>query len=666
MTPRLLIRSFLLLLALTASLRMLQGCGKEEQDRQELAGNLFHVKKTDGRMIMGALIDEPEMYLISDNAASEDIYDVSVSFSGSESSYTDKLTSGGYLKINIPSSFFFNDGFRTCVTLLVRRPPSSEIIYRSSCDIAVHEIHSEVTKVFVASADGSLSSVDDAGTARLGIRDSGEIRVFCKEPVSLGYIDYSLGEGSVGLEVSGALSRSIVTEGGETFASIRYAVTGQSGSGKLMIHQKDRQDAVLYVVKYEIAGSGDLPGGDDRPPGGDDDPTPSKSVDFRVTLPSAVFTGKGFYVDVTLTSYDATKPLNARIAIDGEPVPMGSNDDDFFKFQYTLSDITPRKDIPLYVTGRCVDPGRHTLDVTLWEEGESREGGKTQSVSFNSDELLTRWYLSRNRSQVNQGTEEVLDAILTLSPSDKEFILEVSSLNQAAGIVDVGLNVESAGLSASREAGVRRWKVTPSRRGRYKLTYKVVTSDGRYYSWSASPYCYERYRTVVSVENNKLFLETIGPAATPTFSLSQTLFADIYAVIPYTEAVVEGGQYVNREKPEYHYISTLSKSHTYSRGGSFYKQELYSGIKTAVSMAKKQLSKYKASTNAASRWVLKNGSYTKESYTPQTFLLASSGIEWSTSGGDDMNFIEMEFDVTSLKNYLGSDATLKFTSERLY
>lgn len=648
-----------LLLSLLAAAAMLQGCEKPVMAPGEPDAELFHVKKSDGSMILGTVLCEPELYLISDGKEAGVMYSVNVSFPDCENipAYSTILNRREHLKIQVPLSCFYNDTKTSNVLITVSKLNDSELIFRSMVSLCIKEIPAGLSSVIIMNKDGDIKSVSDGEEILLFPGDEGLIRICSNEPEFLKRLDYSLGNESTALSLSGTVPSVVSIEGGVAVAAIRYQVTGTTGGGWIYIHPFGREGETLFGIKYHIKS-------EDTPVPEPGDEADEKDLNFTVSLPSAIFAGKGFMCELYLTEYEPEKNLNACITIDGASIPMGDSDEDFYQFNFIRSSITPSKRIDLYIMGNSVDAGPHTLDVTLWEEGKTPGEGKTCSHTFYGDEILSGWS-QVNGLSLNGGTEMVLDAVITSDDDNREFLLELTTERRGLGVTEFSVSQNAEGFVVKRSASSSWiWNVSSVTRGRHSFTYKAFTNSGQLYSWTANPYFFERYRSSISVSSNKLYLQTSGPRPAPDFNLTQELFADIYAVIPYTEAVMEGNNHVNKDKYEYHYLSTLSKVHTYAKGSEFARIEMYSGLSSALKLAKSQLSKYKGTKNGASRWVQKNGVYTKETYTPASYLLANGGIEWSATEGKGLEYIEFVLDAESLAAYLKDEMELRMAISR--
>lgn len=638
---------------------ILGGCAKDES-RSLHPPVTLEVATINGQALAGHVLRAPQLYVSVKGVQDENSsFLLDLRFSG-DISRTVRLKGAVLTEVELPASLWGDGSSSARIELVLRGEADGVILYRTVAMVGMEEINAEVEEVCIV-VSGKRRRVEDGELVTFLSGTSGTIQVRTTHPVLLKHLEYRVNSNSGSLAITGTFRSGITTYNSDTWSEIGFTAGESGSSGEILICLGDDAEKRLFSAFFKTT---KLDGGDPASP--DDNPSSdSTPFSYAVRMPAMVFSDRGFNINIDMPEEYQRILYHAQISIDSQLIPACYEDSDWYKFQYEYKDFVPVTDRHLYVSSHSVEPGYHFGEITLWRDGDDRSDGITKEFEFIARELQSSWAYQQDLSPACSAWITTLDVPLTSTPGKNAFVLALAASGDNESIDEIIVSSAESFCKISSLQQNQTWLLESPRRGRHLLLYDIKTTDKVTYRFEAKPFFYEQLSVGLSITGDKLYIDANCAGTYPDFSLQTKLVADIYAVIPYTEAAMEGENHVDKEQFQYNCIASVSKDVVFPKNTQFMKTEVYSGIENAIKLAQKQLSSYKAKKNGASRWKYSDGKWSVEKYTPSPYLLAQTLIEWKPQDGDYLEFISAEFNIQSLRETLGDRVKVLFSEKRM-
>lgn len=349
---------------------ILSGCQKETYAVQEYQFNIIAI---DGEQIFGKTITSPVVN-VSIGGTGEGYWETAVSFIEENTTIYDYVKTGNRISIPIQSESLKN-GSPLEVEVVIREYGNVEVSHREWVHIAQKTITPVIYYAELIS-DSRRTDIMNGDEIELKEGEKGEIAISCNHPEILNTIVPDGTDDNTAL----VFSRTYPVHYGTFESVMHFYVDEPHGNGSIWFTLPD-SSTPCFAFKYCVG----------TKPTNTEDPLPVDNetpISFNLKTPDIVFANKPFRVYIEDIEVNSDIPrLNAEVFIDGEAIPAGVTDDDWYKFNYVYEDIAANNH-SLLVSSHSVQKGHHTLEVLLWPAGEGKNRAVKKMASFYAAEVI--------------------------------------------------------------------------------------------------------------------------------------------------------------------------------------------------------------------------------------------------------------------------------------
>lgn len=415
--------------------------------------------------------------------------------------------------------------------------------------------------------------------------------------------------------------------------------------------QSGRMPSVRVMVKQKSiydTDDPDTPGEPDEP----DEPEATVPESFGLTTPATLFEdhGAAFALTPEWNGTPAELGYGIEAFLDGKAVPILVNgesvpDNGEVNLQETN---TVALDESIRLTA-----GRHRLQLRIVPMVGGAPYERTYELTKDIDVygMNFRWFDEQyNKEIINRYNFKIT------SQGDRFSLLPESEC-PASAVSRIVMRRPQDGtvLGESTRIG-ERLRFNQTRRGPNYYEIEVTAADGTAYQWYQTIEVKECYETRLYISGNNLMAAVTGYRTAPDISFHIYANGLVRGVIPYTEAVIEGGKHVNKDVYEYKDFEEFGFDFAAEKGQRFREETLFSGnLNTYASMVSKHKSSVKAVKNKATRWKQNaNGTWTKENYTPETYICIEMKMYFVKDEGENNEYIDMTYSYADIQRLVES------------
>lgn len=282
---------------------------------------------------------------------------------------------------------------------------------------------------------------------------------------------------------------------------------------------------------------------------------------------------------------------------------------------------------------------------------DSKTGKKEGEINFNFKvyDLITTWYSYPDGKEISNG--------MLYSEKASRFILKTDFGTEAAFTVATKDKTENKNLQLhGPSSGVSRSFLLefPSR-GEHELEITVSDANVDYKKTKTIQVpCYDVYQCAYSIEGSSVYATLSGATTTAPCKFDFSIDGKLVGVIPYTEAVEYGGKYYTKDVYEYTSFEAFGTEFSVTQGSTLGKINVWSGwIKTAANHAQGKLKELKV-THQATRWVLKDNKYVKETYSPIPYMQVNMTLICKKNNANNLNYLLMQYEYGSVESFFNN------------